>query len=113
MSFRVNSIKLFGVQGGRRRGRPRKRWAVEVYRFVTSMAGYDRCSLDGDVSFSMEVAGCEFLLWCLTAGTCSCPCVTVHEAFSLTQSLTIGAGNLAIEFLPCLILSVEGNHGVV
>ena len=33
----------------------------------------------------MEVAGCEFLLWCLTAGTCSCPCVTVHEAFSLAN----------------------------
>ena len=32
----------------------------------------------------MEVAGCKFVPLCLTADTCSCPCVTVHEAFSFT-----------------------------
>ena len=37
----------------------------------------------------MEVAGCEFLLRCLTAGSCSCPCVTVHEGFS--HALRTGA----------------------
>ena len=40
-----------------------------------------------DASFSMEVAGCEFIPWCLTVATCSCPCVTVHEAFSPTHAL--------------------------
>ena len=44
--FQSDSFNLPGVQGSRRRGRPRKRWAVEVYRFVKSMADYDRCSLD-------------------------------------------------------------------
>ena len=44
--LQTDSFNLLGVQGSRRRGRPRKRWAVEVYRFVKSMADYDRCSLD-------------------------------------------------------------------
>ena len=39
--FQSDSFELPGVQGSRRRGRPRKRWAVEVYRFVKSMADYD------------------------------------------------------------------------
>ena len=41
-----DSFNLLGVKGSRRRGRPRKHWAVEVYRFVKSVADYDRCSLD-------------------------------------------------------------------
>ena len=46
LTFNWKKVELPGVQGSRRRGRPRKRWAVEVYRFVKSMADYDRCSLD-------------------------------------------------------------------
>ena len=43
--FQNDSCNLAGVQS-RRCGRPRKFWAVEVYRFVENMAVFAWCSLD-------------------------------------------------------------------
>ena len=83
--FQNVSCNLAGVQS-RRRGRPRTFWAVEVYRFVESMAVFAWCSLDKSwllTPFQWKLRAANFCFRASHLVLVHAPCVTVHEAFSL------------------------------